>query len=192
MQLYELYIAVKSAIICAENFDPQREFYLAPLNQLRSTLDHFFKAAVSENNMEYELKEAKEHMNRAGYDALEILAGNVGNSIQEKMRPYNANAIAKIFPDYYKSFVPKIMEIKINIAEIRMRPKDDSEKSFLNYLGDIKVLLDIDKQVTSMIPSLVSYCKKRGRKERVDMLLRIVSPILGVIIGAILTWLLSK
>ena len=192
LQLSELYFAVKYAIICAENFDPKRELYIAPLNELRSALDHFFKAASAEQNMEDEMKKAKEHMTRAGYDALEILAGNVGNEILKKMKPYPTSAIASIFPEYYTTLCPKISDVRIDIAEIRMRPKSHSEKSFLEYLGDIKELLAIDKKVTTILPSLENYCVGIGKEKRLETALKIGIPILTAIIGVVLGFVLTK
>ena len=190
-QLYELYEATKYAIICAENFDPQRELYLAPLNQLRSALDHIFRAVANEENTENEIREVKEHMNRAGYDALEILAGNIGYSILEKMKPYRASVISAIFLDYYKVICPKITDIKINIAEIRMRPKD-SETSFLYYLADIKTLLSFDKLVSSMIPSLEDFSRREKREKIFNLILKITIPLVAAAIGSLLTLIISK
>ena len=45
----------------------------------------------SESDMENELKEAKEHLNRAGYDTFEILASNLSLHISEKMKRYSAS-----------------------------------------------------------------------------------------------------
>ena len=98
-----LYNKVKSAIILSENFDPNREFYVATSNQMRSTLDHIFKAMEGDtSDMEYELKEAKEHLDRAGYDTYEILASNLSLHISYKMKRYSASVISNIFPEYYK------------------------------------------------------------------------------------------
>ena len=81
-----LYENVKYAVILSENFDPDREFYVATSNQMRSALDHIFKAMEGDGKrMAYELKEAEEHLSRAGYDTYEILASNLCLHISEKM-----------------------------------------------------------------------------------------------------------
>ena len=92
-ELFSLYEKVKLCIIYAENFDPKDELYVAPVNQLRSSLDHFLKAAVHPDDMTYELNEAREHMDRAGYDAFEILASNLGKTIIEKLNVYPTDVI---------------------------------------------------------------------------------------------------
>ena len=80
----ELYEKVKYAVILSENFDPERKFFVASCNQLRSALDHIFKA-IDEDVVviDYELKEVAEHLNRAGYDTYEILASHLYLSISE-------------------------------------------------------------------------------------------------------------
>ena len=186
-----MYNAVKTAIIYAENFDPQREAYIAPLNELRSALDHIFRASTSEDNMEYEIKEVKEHMNRAGYDALEILAGNVGYNILDKMTPYSVQCITNIFPKFYTEITPKITSIKMNLAEIRSKPKGSIDKSFLLYLNDIDALLDINKQVESMIPSLEIYCTGIEKDKTKNTVLMIIIPLIAAALASVLTWILK-
>jgi hypothetical protein len=58
VELYDLYEKVKGAVILAENIHERRKVSIAPLNQLRSALDHIFKAAKQPNDFDYELKEA--------------------------------------------------------------------------------------------------------------------------------------
>ncbi len=101
-ELYDLYDKVRQAIILVENFDQERKMYIAPINQLRSALDHIFKAVSSakdEEHSAYELKEAKEHLDRAGYDALELLAANLGMNIIEKVSQYDNKALTSVFPE---------------------------------------------------------------------------------------------
>ena len=132
-KLFPLYENVKKAIILAENFNENSEMYIAPINQLRSALDHIFKSvkiATESESCDYELKEAKEHMERAGYDALELLAGNLGTSVIKKLELYDTDTLTHVFPDYFTQIKPKITEIRQNVAERRMERKIDSEKSF--------------------------------------------------------------
>ena len=103
-ELYDLYDKVRYAVILVENFDKERKMYIAPINQLRSALDHMFKAVHYAKNQEqsaYEIKEAKEHLDRAGYDALELLAGNLGTTIIEKVSQYDNKTLTSVFSDYF-------------------------------------------------------------------------------------------
>ena len=119
----KLYEKVKYAIILSENFDPEREFYVASSNQMRSALDHIFKAMdLDEENMMYEMKEVEEHLIRAGYDAYEILASNICLNISNKMSLYSPPIISRVFPQYYCDIKPIIIE-KIPTLEIHRKYK---------------------------------------------------------------------
>jgi hypothetical protein len=190
-ELCFLYEKVKLSIILLENFDEKREMYIAPMNQLRSTLDHIFKAvsiAPKTIDSDYELKEAREHLERAGYDALELLAGSLGTSIINKLRPYDTKTLTSVYPEYFTSIKPKITGIQQSVAERRMERKIDSDKSFLAYFAEIVELVDINKSVDRMIPSLQEYCDKNGKEKRKDYFWKIVIGLISVVTG----YLLSK
>ena len=64
-ELFSLYDKVRQAVILLENFNEKQKMYIAPINQLRSALDHIFKAVNiydDTKQCEYEVKEAKEHL----------------------------------------------------------------------------------------------------------------------------------
>jgi hypothetical protein len=169
-ELFSLYEKVKLCIIYAENFDPKDELYVAPVNQLRSSLDHFLKAAVHPDDMTYELNEAREHMDRAGYDAFEILASNLGKTIIEKLNVYPTDVITTNFPDYYQVIKPKLIEIRANLADIRKRKKNSttgSDESFSSYFDQVLLLLEFNKNVDFNIPSLEEYQQKKLKEEAI-------------------------
>ena len=189
-ELYPLYEKVKLSILLAENFDEKREMYVAPLNQLRSALDHIFKAvhiAQKTESFDYELKEAKEHMERAGYDALELLAGNLGISVIKKLQPYDTKTLTNVFHEYYTKVKPKIIEIQQSVTQRRMERKIDSEKSFLAYFEEITELVEINT-VDRMIPSLQEFSNKKKNEKRRDTLWKVIIGLISVIVG----YLLSK
>lgn len=155
--------------------------YIAPINQLRSALDHIFKAVSSANDQEhsaYEFKEAKEHLDRAGYDALELLAANLGLNIIEKVSLYDNKTLTSVFPEYFKVIKPKITYIKNNVAILRSEKKIDSEMSFSAYFDQITELIDLDKQVDVMIPSLEEFKIKERKSQCKVWISGIVSAIL--------------
>ena len=187
VELYELYDKVRQAIILVENFDKERNMYIAPINQLRSALDHIFKAINSAKDKEdstYELKEAKEHLDRAGYDALELLAGNLGSSIIEKVSKYDNKTLTSVFPDYFSEIKPQITEIKNTVAKLRSKKKKDLEKSFSEYFDQITELINFDKRVDIMIPSLEEFKKKEQKTDNKMWITGVVSAVVsGIIVG---------
>jgi len=209
-ELYPLYEKVKFAILLVENFDEKQEMYVAPINQLRSALDHIFKSVNIASEVEscnYELKEAKEHMERAGYDALELLAGSLGACVIKKLEPYNTEALTNVFSEYYTEVKPKITGIQRSVAKRRMERKTDSEKSFFDYFNEITELVQINTAVDKRIPSLQEYSDKKVREKQEQQYEerkknkkeRLWSYLWGTLIGfvsaaliAILTWSLAK
>jgi hypothetical protein len=195
-ELFALYERVKLCIIYAENFDPKDELYIAPINQLRSALDHFFKASVHPDDMDYELKEAQEHLDRAGYDAFEILASNLGKSIVDKLAGYDTDVLTEAFPEYYQVIRPKLIEVRANLAEIRKKKKHSKngvDDSFSSYFDQVLLLLDYNKTVESHIPSIEEYKKKKKRERRKERLFNVVIVgILCAIIGGLAVYFAIK
>jgi len=209
-RLFPLYEKVKFSILLVENFDEKREMYVAPINQLRNALDHIFKAVSTAQQTEicdYELKEAEEFMLKAGYDALELMAGSLGTSIINKLQSYDIETLTKIFPKYFIVVKPKITEIQRNIAERRMERKTDLDKSFSAYFDEITELLQMNNSVDRIIPSLQEYSNKKAKeqlsqqnveqkKSKKELFWKYcIGPIIGFVsaaIIAVLTWLLTK
>ncbi len=188
-ELFSLYERVKLCIIYAENFDPKDELYIAPINQLRSSLDHFFKAAAYPSDMDYELKEAQEHLDRAGYDAFEIMASNLGNILIDKLDKYSTSTLTKVFPEYYSIIKPKLIEIRAKIAEIRKRKKNSEtgiDYAFSSYFDEVLKLLEFNKQADYHIPSLEEYIYKMKKEQRGNRRERIFQGIIIGIISAII------
>lgn len=189
-ELYLLYDKVRQAVILLENFNEGHKMYLAPVNQLRSALDHVFKAINCNEKTEqcdYELKKAKEHLDRAGYDALELLAANIGISIVQKLKKYNTKTITEVFPFYFTTIKPKLTDIKCIVATLRSDKKIDSEKSFSEYFEQISMLIEMDKKVDTMIPSLDEYEMKQKKEKIKTWGISILSSIIsGLSVGIIM------
>ena len=186
--LYALYDNVTSARFLLEQFDKESEFFVAPLNELRCALDHVFRAMKPEIDVEYELGLVKEHIERAGYDALALLASTLGTRIAKNLEPYETDTFTNIFPEYFSEIKPKITGIQKNIAEWRNGRGGEIENSFMSYFNEIKELIDIDKKVDMRIPALQEFSdKKKKEKQDQQRTERIwqyfIAPITGPIIG---------
>ena len=184
----DLYEKVKYAIILSENSDPEQEYYVACSNQLRSALDHIFKAMdCEERNMNYELKEAEEHLDRAGYDAYEVLASNMCISISHRMKKYSVSTISHIFPEYFRDIKPALSSIKVEIGKLRKDKKIDIDLSFGKYVKNINELIEFDELVDKMIPAMEEYSTSEKRKNwihwAITLLIAIASLIAGMLIN---------
>ena len=180
----ELYEKVKYAIILSENFDPDQEYYVASSNQLRSALDHIFKAMdCDEKALNYEIKEAEEHLDRAGYDAYEVLASNICVNISYKMKKYSASTISQIFPEYFRDIKPEISAIKVEIGKLRTDKKIDIDLSFDKYVQNINELIEFDELVDKMIPAMEEYCTSEKRKNLIHWVITLLIAIASLIAG---------
>lgn len=141
--------------------------YIAPINELRSALDHIFKSIGNAKTKEetlYELNECKEHLNRAGYDALELLVGNLGEQVAKQLNAYRSETLSAVFPEYFKEYKPRMLEIKELIAQLRAEKKNDTDKSFNEYFDQIEELVMINKAVSKVLPSLDEFENKRKKE----------------------------
>lgn len=102
------YKKVKDAIILAEKLDPQREVFVAPLNELRSAFDHVMIGAYKPDCIEEQFDEAKTHIRRAGYDTYEQLTVNISKSIYSIVNKYSTQVITNVFPEYFQEIAPAI------------------------------------------------------------------------------------
>lgn len=194
-ELFSLYDKVRQSVILLENFNEEQKMYIAPINQLRSALDHIFKAINICDNFEqceYELREAKEHLDRAGYDTMELLAANIGITIVEKLKRYDTKTITEVFPYYFTTIKPQLTDIKGIVASLRSNKKIDSDKSFSTYFDQIYILINIDKKVDTMIPSLEEYEKKKKKERLKTWIISILSSVISGLLVGIIMYFVTK
>jgi hypothetical protein len=188
-EIKELYIVVKEVIILAENFDPAHDVYLSPLNELRNSLDHIMRSLIYPDKIANELDEAKEHLYRAGYDAYEVLAINVGDAIIKSVEKYDAVIISSVFPTYYTDVKPSLLEIKVELADERAHKRlnpDTGTKSFTPYKEKISNLIKQLKICTIQVPDLQKAKKKKKQKKFVDVLIGL---IIGIVMAIVAVWI---
>ncbi|MDA3779696.1 MAG: hypothetical protein PF487_05650 [Bacteroidales bacterium] len=191
--LYEEYKYVKKAIILAENLDPEKKILIAPLNQLRSALDHAFKATVIDNEEQigHELNEFREHVRRAGYDAFELLSSIIGLTIVDKVKRYSNKTITNVFPDYYSSIRPLLIQMQSDMAEIRS-DKNNYNQPFLNYITKLNLLIDSLKRIDSMLPGLEEFEQKEKRESLKKIAVQFFSAVMIAIISAYCGFLIGN
>jgi hypothetical protein len=184
----DLYFKVRYYIILAEKIDKEGKIYIGPLNELRNALDHIFKSVVATDSehFDYEMKEVKEHMVRAGWDVYEVMALNIGDDVVDKIKKYDTDTLTKAFPDYYPKIKPEINAIKKELAKIKQNRQSnnfDDFGVFDKYFDQIEKYLKINEEVDNVIPSLEEYKRKKTFEKWKD---RIAGFFIAVIIGIIL------
>jgi hypothetical protein len=197
-EIAPIYQGVKKTLIEAETHDPLKRTYLAPYNELRNTLDHVMKSVLSTDEKDFinNLKEAKVHINRAGYDVYEILASNLSIYITNVMDKYPSSIIARVFPKYYDEIQPLLVKIQNEIITIRSNKNVDGEISpepFSKYEKNKDCLIEIVQTINGHIPIL----EKEKRKSKFSWLINntvgiIIGVIIGLIVGIVLYYLFTE
>lgn len=154
----ELYIKVKNAITLSEGFN-NHKVRIAIINELRNALDHIMSATLNpdQKHCDDQLGEAIEHLNRAGYDAYELISINISTRIINSVEKYSSEVISQQFPFYYDEIKPTLEEIQREIANVRSMKKIDPQtkhKNFEDYLPFIDRILHYDKIVIQNINKL--------------------------------------
>ena len=187
--LYQLYAHVRRPVIFAEEFDPAGEVYIAPINQQRYALDHIFRAVMNASDEEAydnELKEVKNHLERAGYDAMALLASNIGNNIIATMRKYNTHTIKDVFPEYYSHIRPEITDIQILVANLRAEKNPNPEKSFDDYARQAIHLIEIKKKIDQQVPSLEEYARKHKKEKWASIIITAIITCIATIVASLI------
>jgi hypothetical protein len=194
-ELSELYFRIRELIILSENIDEKKEIYIAPLNELRSSLDHLFKANTATNQIEFDnsFEQVKEHLYRAGYDTFEVLGSNLGTYIVKNFNNYDSDTITKIYPEYYRIIKPFLVECQTVMADIRNARKSHSinYEYFDKYYNVILPLIDHYKASSRMIPSLEECKRKDKRKAARNRIWQIVIPIFCTILSFLIGYYFS-
>jgi len=208
--LLPFYEKVRAAIITLETFSEKQEMYIAPINEMRNALDHLFKAIKSSDDLrtcENEFQQIKEHMGRAGHDALDLLSANLGIAVNEKLDSFDVDTIVTVLPEYYTKIKPKITELRKNTAKSRIERNMGSDKYFSAYLGNIEQIMEINNMIDMRIPSLIEFREKRDKEkqeqEKAELKKKknerlwqyFIGPIIGFVSAAIialLAWFLTN
>lgn len=205
----ELYIVVKETIIFFEETNPEQKSDIQPINELRNAFDHFMRVSAAwleikipnENDkfttteyMQLHLDKCFSHVYRAGYDTADFLALTIKDQITNVLEKYSPEDIKSAIPEYYSIIKPAIIEINSAIADFRSKKDVANLKPshLINYIAEIKTLVNHYKTVTKAIPSLSELKEKRtkekNKNELYDWTKRIIIGLIilvfGIIIGA--------
>ena len=163
-ELTTLYSEIKRIIIIAENLNDRQAVNLTSINELRNSFDHLMRIIEYPDKLESEFSEAREHLYRAGFDTLELLAINQGEKISNLVENYSADILSLVFPKYYIEIHPKLIEIKADLADARSHKRLNPEtgtKSFEHYKTSVLSLINLEKQTAMAIPAIEAEVRRR-------------------------------
>jgi hypothetical protein len=179
---------------------------VAPLNDLRGTLDHlyaFMNDFEGENNtrgIAENFIEAKEHLYRAYYDLFTMTSSYLIDEIQAYVVKYGVEVLVKVYPRYFTDVSPELIIIFERIALIRTARETNSKvpdiatitndqvltvllKWHKELLGTTNLFVEAKKLEDAKKEKEAEAEKKGKKKEKKDLILKWVIPISMLILG---------
>lgn len=168
-RIIELYFKAKELIITVEQMEDERKIYVALINELRNAFDHVVRAATKfPPECSVEFTEARSHLSRAAYDAIEIRATNSILKISDDISVYDRSDVSTVIPKYFSEYRPMAEEAKQRLAKHRTNKQNDPldlDVSVLNeYLGEVVKLEQIHRNCLAAIPDLERMKAERTKR----------------------------
>ncbi len=198
----ERYLRTKELIILAEECDSDFCTFLQPYFEINRGFDHLARVEVARlgiNNdddcdefyVKENIRKATGHFYRAAYDVLDWLSMSLRESITGELRPFSAEAINAVVPEYYNEVRPQLVQISQKIAEIRGK-KDVGRDEIVHlvdvYEDQVRGLMDKLVMLRSKISGLMEYEAKLKKRNRKKIVWQFVIGFILVAVG----WLLRS
>jgi len=167
-ELGVLYSKTKKYILRTEEVDPESRSNLAIFKEQRDALDHVMRALAeyfdkgSDADEEYlcaQIDNARGHMFRAAYDALDGAGISYKLRINDAMQGISNEAIAAVYPEYHRNVLVDVNEIEVKIAEHR-KSKDERRTKMHDldeYCATIDRLYAHSNEIIRRIPSFQDW-----------------------------------
>jgi len=177
--------------LVGESFSPATE-------EFRHAFDHLmrvfaFKFGFKQANAKYAIENlmpAYRHLYRAAYNLLDYLSIYFMDKVQEEMNSFSGKTLQEVFPKYYKEIKP-YFEVEAPAEISNLRSEKDigkrNESDLNRYIDIVERFKTYYGGIIKIKPSLIEY-EDEKRKNR---LLQILIPIITAIIGAVIGWILT-
>jgi hypothetical protein len=207
-KIVHLYTYLKDMVIKAEELGGKRNTKIQPLLELRSAIDHFFRAKSAEldvtkkKNKEkyinYQYDKMVGHFYRGFFDAADWLSIVIRNKVEGLLDHFSYDCIRDNIPNYYTDLLGEFNKISQKVSEIR-QDKDIGEdrNNLLNEVEEYKKIIDSLKinydHIVDILPALArcednlkQQQKKEERNRNIGWLVALLISIICVIIGTII------
>src|SRR5438132_9090535 len=160
-----------------EQFDPESRSNLAIFKEQRDALDHLMRAlaeyfekgsASDEQYLCQQIDNARGHLFRAAYDALDGARISYKFRIRDAMEGISNEAIAAVYPEYYTTALVDVYAVENRIAEHR-RHKDERRTTMPDiddYSDTIDRLYSHNTDILQRIPGFQEW-ERRHRRKRI-------------------------
>ena len=215
--IVELHLQAKALILKAEESGVSYQTYIQPALEHRHALEHIVRAQSAllgigpqrpDSYVEGNLRQAFGHEYRSFFDAAEWICLTARRAIADQLTPYSTQCIAAVLPEYYRSYRPELERIGETIAELRSG-KDAHDLA--RTLEDVRRfretvidrLLALRAEIDRHVPSMSEWTQRREeekarddaqrrRRTRRAILLTSAASVLSALLGALVTWLLTR
>ncbi len=186
-----LYFKVREAIIFQEDNTPGQKVVIGAYNELRAALDHIMVASSLNtwNLIESELQSCRAHINRAGFDCIEIQIIELANDINSFSKRYDPEDIIAVFPAYFAEILPALSNQQQIMAHHRAKKNIENiheVQSFDDSAELTKHLVSWQAQCSHMSVSISTYSKGKKRKRILRNTIAVLIGVALVVIGFIL------
>lgn len=192
-----LYSKTKRYVLVAEQMDRQSRSNIAIFKEQRDALDHVMRAILGffandetpdEEYIFGQIENARGHMFRAAYDALDGTGISYKFRIDDAMRDISNEAISAVYPDYWKHVV-EMNQLDQKIA-LHRENKDEQRRKFEDldeYCASIERVYELTNCVTEKIPAFQDWQRRNRRKNviwaiSVPVAFLLLSALLGLLI----------
>lgn len=175
-ELGVMYSKTKSYILRAEQVDPESRSNIAIFKEQRDALDHVMRAlaeylekgtTADRDYLQAQLDNARGHMFRAAYDALDGTGISYKIRIDEAMSGISNEAISVVYPDFFRQGRGELNNLDKRLIEHR-NAKDEQRTKMHNldeYCASIERLSEISETVTNMVPVLQDWQRRDRRRK---------------------------
>ena len=174
-ELNVLYSKTKRFVLRMEQVDPESRSNLAIFKEQRDALDHVMRALAEffekgedadGDYMCQQLDNARGHLFRAAYDALDGAGISYKLRIRDAMEGISNEAISAVYPAYYTAALPDVYEVENRITEHRQH-KDERRTTMPDldgYSETIDRLYAHNNDILQRIPAFQEWQMRHRRK----------------------------
>jgi hypothetical protein len=193
---------LKNIVLLAEENELTFNVFIQPTLEQRSALDHICRAKAAElgitkvENGDYSQKQydkAVGHLYRAFFDVADWFEVVLREKILNLMKPYDAEVIQDVVPDYYSSIRPRIEAFALGVAKIRgQKDIGQSTNNVITlvdeYSAKINELVDLCEKLLPKVPALNDRQKKQHKSKLRGAVWGVALVLIGAVLAALTTY----
>jgi len=199
--LIEMHFKLKKLNILSEEISIDFKSFRLPSQEIVHANEHIMRTFASElglitdtttmpNYIEDNLKKAIAHYYRAIFDSLDYISIILRSKIVNVLNQYPPNVIMHVLPDYYTTIRPAIMNLTIDINELRASKDLSDIKSVSSkvdkYIEIIDKILVFHRKLEASLPDFNNLIREtKYNKVKSQIFIALIS----ILFASLSTWL---